>query len=521
VVLPKGGVGMTEPAVIDEELCRRCIAPLRTHGGSSEAPQESKKEGGFREARCLLLSYKNILKIDGLIGFDKLVKLQLDNNIIEKIENLGHLTSLEWLDLSFNNISQISGLDSLVNLTNISLFANRITQIGGLDSLTNLQVLSLGNNLITAMDSVMYLRPFKQLQAVNFVGNPFSQDAEYRAYVLAHLKYLKYLDYRLVDEQAVTSAKEQYQDELLDLKETEDAEEAALASAQEKAEKLSQLRAANLHEVPKMRDELLVKGEGELLKLRSSPVIAEPVQALREQMGEAVDDYISAVSELHRLKTEERALFTEALENAKEAGSAEAKGEIAKYSALKKKALSEGDNALTSQQLQMLQKANAALYETLMDLEMAQVERYAESISAFESSLDELSKKTQEATTNFFQKLREIESGYQERMIGAVGELLEDKGEKSEGLGEDARAMLQDKEAVMNLITTAHDAKVGLLDQKEDELRSSEEKSLNAIVQQVRGDEYTRNRTRVVEIWNLVHVIHKNELELSTSAMEM
>ena len=49
----------------------------------------------FREVRCLLLSYQNILKIDNLVGFDRLVKLQLDNNIIEKIEHLDHLTSLE------------------------------------------------------------------------------------------------------------------------------------------------------------------------------------------------------------------------------------------------------------------------------------------------------------------------------------------------------------------------------------------------------------------------------------------
>ena len=33
-------------------------------------------------------------------------------------------------------------------------------------------------------------------------------------YVLAHLKYIKYLDYRLVDQQAVGQAKEQYQDEV-------------------------------------------------------------------------------------------------------------------------------------------------------------------------------------------------------------------------------------------------------------------------------------------------------------------
>ena len=48
---------------------------------------------------------QNLLKIDNLVGFDSLTKLQLDNNIIEKIENLSHLKSLESLDLSFNNIT--------------------------------------------------------------------------------------------------------------------------------------------------------------------------------------------------------------------------------------------------------------------------------------------------------------------------------------------------------------------------------------------------------------------------------
>ena len=61
-------------------------------------------------------------------------------------------------------------------------------------------MLSVGNNLIAQLDNVMYLRQFTNLQAVNLVGNPFCQEDEYRRYVLAHLKFIKYLDYRLVDE---------------------------------------------------------------------------------------------------------------------------------------------------------------------------------------------------------------------------------------------------------------------------------------------------------------------------------
>ena len=59
-----------------------------------------------------MLLPQNLLKIDNLVGFDSLTKLQLDNNIIEKIENLSHLKSLESLDLSFNNITVSATLSS-------------------------------------------------------------------------------------------------------------------------------------------------------------------------------------------------------------------------------------------------------------------------------------------------------------------------------------------------------------------------------------------------------------------------
>ena len=65
---------------------------VRTRPSQSGEVETKKEPTAFREVKALLLSYQNILKIDNLIGFDKLVKLQLDNNIIEKIENLSHLT---------------------------------------------------------------------------------------------------------------------------------------------------------------------------------------------------------------------------------------------------------------------------------------------------------------------------------------------------------------------------------------------------------------------------------------------
>jgi hypothetical protein len=40
---------------------------------------------------CLAFSFKNIARIQNLGGFDRLCKLQLDNNGITTIENISHL----------------------------------------------------------------------------------------------------------------------------------------------------------------------------------------------------------------------------------------------------------------------------------------------------------------------------------------------------------------------------------------------------------------------------------------------
>ena len=460
-----------------------------------------------------LLSYQNILKIDNLVGFDQLVKLQLDNNIIEKIENLAHLTTLEALDLSFNNIAEISGLERLTNLTTLSLFANRITKLEGLDTLEKLQVLSVGNNLVSDLTNVMYLRQFQNLQAVNLVGNPFCQEDEYRRYVLSHLKHIKYLDYRLVDEQAVSQAKEQYQDELLDMEENEQQQQAAAEAADEKARRAALHRAAAMKGMDDLFDDLMTKGDGDLTKLRNQQQIAEPMAQLREQVETAADEYVALILTHQATKDKEKQEFQGALDYAKAEAAAESKSEIAKYAALAKRSLTEATEQPYAV-IQMLHKANEALYEKLMDLEVSSSERYAESISAFESAYDELTKKTLEQLVIFCQKLRDLEAAYHERLVTGGGELLEKvAAEQAEYMAEEARAMLQDKDTLMGVINGAHDARVARLDAKEDELRTLETQACNGTVKAAIDAEYNRNRTRVIEIWNLCHVVNKNELK--------
>ena len=78
---------------------------------------------------------------------------------------------------------------------------------------------------------------------LNALGNPLSKLGNYKNYTIAHLRNLKYLDYRLVEEDALEAAKAQYIDRIMALEE----EEKLSTAKAEEAKRLEELNA--LYEV--------------------------------------------------------------------------------------------------------------------------------------------------------------------------------------------------------------------------------------------------------------------------------
>ena len=68
----------------------------------------------------------------------------------------------------------------------------------------------------------------------------------------------------------------------------------------------------------------------------------EPLTALQEGADPAMEEFVAAALELHTTKQQEHVQFVTALGEAKEKNGGESKAEIAKYKALKKRALNEG-----------------------------------------------------------------------------------------------------------------------------------------------------------------------------------
>ena len=183
-----------EVQVIDDKLLLDGICEAESFNNAKNAQTLAKQNlvEVSTGAGALVLSFKRIGRIENIIGFDKIVKLCLDNNFIEEIVNLEHLKSLRWLDLSFNKIREIKGLESLTQLEDLSLCSNKISNIEGLEKCSNLQCFSIGNNRIASLEQVIRLRQLGSLRMLTLSGNPICKEPEYKMIVLAYVDTIKY-----------------------------------------------------------------------------------------------------------------------------------------------------------------------------------------------------------------------------------------------------------------------------------------------------------------------------------------
>ncbi|GKT32447.1 dynein regulatory complex subunit 3-like [Aduncisulcus paluster] len=178
-------------------------------------------------------SFCNLVEISNLTDFVSLRSLHLDNNKIESIKGLEMCVNLEFLDLSFNKIKAIENLFHLKKLKDLSLAYNQIKHLSGLSDLKSLQILSLSNNSIEEAEQFTSLRSLKQLRVLTVHHNPVCKSTDFNTYVIAHLSFLKKLDYRIVTEEKKKRAYDQYRDELMEAaeKEREDDKEEGVVGA--------------------------------------------------------------------------------------------------------------------------------------------------------------------------------------------------------------------------------------------------------------------------------------------------
>ena len=116
----------------------------------------------------------------------------------------------------------------------------------------------------------MYLRQIPSIRILNLAGNPICTNEDYRQYVLAHIKDLRYLDYRLIDAGAVQGSRDRYQDAILEIEEAEALVQKKKDKEAKEAERAKFLAAANLSGAETLFDQMI--GEDKDLKKVASKI---------------------------------------------------------------------------------------------------------------------------------------------------------------------------------------------------------------------------------------------------------
>lgn len=498
-----------EPSVIDEQMLKNAV---EEQGPKGEAGRIAKQEGiDFADVLSLRLDFKNILKIDNLWSLVNLTKLQMDNNIIERIEGLDMLVNLEWLDLSFNNIEVIEGLDKLTKLKDLTLYNNRISKIENMESLTQLHVFSVGNNSLKQLDNVLCLRQFKSLRTLNLSGNPFSEEANYKDYVIAHLPDLVYLDFRLIDESAREAATERYKYSIEELVHDE-------TIARRKQEELEQkLQERQLHKLAYVEDlngpwlfDSMYADDPEAEKLAALPGMEELLAGYKEKFTAVCQEIYEFGLKEHEKREAEIASFFSCLEEATQDNNNAGVKHIHNYIEYKKKVFldytSMTDPSLLESLMKEVTEEIRKLWDTLMGLEMELVDQLEDTHKDFERNMADLVTAFVEQVQGLMTQLRDLENAHHEKVSDIAVVTLEKlmKNELEEDLPDDLRMLFVDKDTIMNAVSASHDTHLLKIDNKEDDVLTRATTRMQSLNEKIHNDEVVRNRNRVAEINNLV-----------------
>ncbi|KXJ27123.1 Leucine-rich repeat-containing protein 48 [Exaiptasia diaphana] len=78
------------------------------------------------------------------------------------------------------------------------------------------------------------------------------------------------------------------------------------------------------------------------------------------------------------------------------------------------------------------------------------------------------------------------------------------KNELEEDISDDLRLLFVDKDTIMNAVSASHDTHLLKIDNKEDDMVTRANTTIQTLLENIHNDEVKRNRDRVSEINNLI-----------------
>ena len=376
---------------------------------------------------------------------------------------------------------------------------------------------------------------------LSLAGNPLSKDAEYNAYVIAHLSFsdwqtgghLSYLDYRLVETSSIAAARDQFQDRIMELGDEEKEEAEALNKAREREESVSEMRRLGLDEMKELMANIFDQ-DGEKEHLSNLPFWPEIVDEIKMEYQSLLDPLIHSRKPLVQKKVDERAAFEQTLAASRRRSIDRSMQLVARFTKRMKRLTAavekeELDGADALADIGRAREELEVCRMELCELQLQQQEVEEQLISAFGARYSEYVNIITSDTSALFEKLREkVAAKYNDavtRAMALVDELSNTGGGEDEdgggaggggaggggrrgggygpgadALSEEQLQFLRDKEAVLNAVSASRDALTAALDAKEGRLLSQEREGYQALVTGATRESADRDRQRTSEI---------------------
>ena len=151
-----------------------------------------------------------------------------------------------------------------------------------------------------------------------------------------------------------------------------------------------------------------------------------------------------------------------------------------------------------------LKLKNAGMKEELLEKEVQLCEQIEVFTKAFDKKMSDIDAVIVAATQQFFGRVRDAETQFHERLGSVALEAYEAlRSNPSGDTTEQMKAILSDKDALMNLVGGSRETQVTFIDGLLEEMKKHELQLRESIVADARADETQRDRARCGEVWQL------------------
>ncbi|XP_011503446.1 PREDICTED: leucine-rich repeat-containing protein 48-like [Ceratosolen solmsi marchali] len=467
------------------------------------------------------LEYLNILQIDCLWPLTNLVKLKLNNNVIEKIENLENLKNLCELDLSFNRIKIIENLESLTNIHILTLYDNKIEVIEGIEHMQNLTIFSIGKNNIKDFDHILFLRYLKNLRSLQMEGNPCTQQNGYTSYLIGFIPQLIYFGYKMITKEERANANKIHQRAIESLMETETKKENELKTIKSAENKVVELSASYVEYLDdNCLFELMFKEDEDGTNFAK---FNEEFISLFEQYKQNFSDichqlYNIGITEENRRRSEVEALYSimhdkliNAINKARQIMDS-VQGKRVEISVritqlLREAAIADADldddaideiDKVARQLSQEFHDYTNTIWAKLMYDETLIHDQIDEMSKIFEINISDMVTSFLECAQDYFSQLRSLETEYFETLLPLLSYFLSniDEENKTSFIAD----LTEEKDTLSNRLTTSHFLHIQIIDDRQDTMLRRLKDWQSNFLKKLIENEITRHRNQILEI---------------------